>query len=313
MKYTINIAAFGNTHPLPDEIVDKHIKLASSKQLRVILYIFRHLSSAPSALEIAEAVGISEYDVNDALIYWIGAGVLSSAEPQPVPQKAEEPKKARKVLSSTSKPSLRDVGRRAGEDEKFRLLLNLAQEKFGRLLKDNESITLLWLYDDEGMDTSLILMLLEYCISQNKCTLSYIERTAVDWLNNNISTLADADKYITRKTQAKSAWKIVEAAFGIEDRMPSSSELELSELWLLDWGFDKDILRKAYEVCVDTKSKFIMSYVKKILEGWHNQGFKTASDVVLEKPKAKKENKNNMATYDADLIEEILKKGYGNN
>jgi len=68
MKYTINIAAFGNTHPLPDEIVDKHIKLASSKQLRVILYIFRHLSSAPSALEIAEAVGISEYDENDALI-----------------------------------------------------------------------------------------------------------------------------------------------------------------------------------------------------------------------------------------------------
>ena len=26
-----------------------------------------------------------------------------------------------------------------------------------------------------------------------------------------------------------------------------------------------------------------MSYVKKILEGWHNQGFKSASDVVLEK------------------------------
>ena len=311
MEYTINIASFGNTHPLPEIIADNHLKLASHKQLKVILYVFRHLSATPGVSEIAAATEISEYDVEDALFYWIRAGVLVQKDvPNVVSEQKASPKK---VKSAPVKPTLRDVGRRANEDEKFRLLLNLAQEKFGRLLKDNDSITLLWLYDDEGMDISLILMLLEYCISQNKCTISYIERTAADWLNNNITSIADADKYITRKAQAKSAWKIVENAFGIEDRLPSSTELELSELWVLDWGFETDILRAAYEACVDAKSKFIMSYVKKVLEGWHNQGYKTAADIKPKEKDNKSTRQNDMATYDADFIEEILKKGYGNN
>lgn len=315
MDYIINQIVFSNTFSLPAEVADTHLKLATPTQLKVAIYIFRNLSNGIDAAVIAKNLNFNEYDVNDALLYWVQAGVLIQKDAPAAISNINEtlPKSAAKTHPHAIKPNLKDVGRRSAEDEDFSYLLREAQIKFGRLLKDNESITLLWLFDDEGMPVSLILMLLEYCISQNRFNISFIERTAAEWLNNGVLSIADADKYITKKAEAKSAWKIVEAAFGIEDRLPSEKELEASSKWILDWKYDFDILRLAYEKCVDSKSKFIMSYVSKLIENWHNSGYKTKTDVLSgEQSKSKpKSQSNNMATYDTDLIEKMLNEGYG--
>lgn len=213
-------------------------------------------------------------------------------------------------------PTRKDVARRAVDDSRFAFLLQESQVKFGRLLKDNESRVLLWLYEDEGMEVSLILMLLEYAISENKCTISFIQRTAAEWLNNNIVTISDAEEYITALYKKKTAWKIVEAAFGIEDRLPSSKELEYSGKWINEWGFDRNILRLAYEICVDAKSKFSMAYVAKILESWNAAGIKTEAEAkakLLAKQNANNEKNFGHTRQELDLIEQLINKGYGEN
>ena len=170
--------------------------------------------------------------------------------------------------------------------------------------------------EDMGMEVSLILLLIEYALSENKCNLSFIERTAVEWSGNGVTTIAEAEKYVAATYKKKTAWRVVEKAFGIEDRLASSKELENSDKWINAWGFKEDILRLAYEVCVDTKSKFSMQYVSKILDTWHTKGCKTAEDAkaLNEKQNSKKpKNKSDYATYDIDLVEQMLNKGYGEN
>ena len=49
------------------------------------------------------------------------------------------------------------------------------------------------------------------------------------------------------------------------------------------------MLRLAYEKCVDAKSKFIMAYTAKILEGWHASGFKSVEDVAANDNKKAEE------------------------
>ncbi len=315
MDFLVNPSSFTSAFTLPGDIADKHLKLASPTQLKVIIFIFRHLSCAKSAEEIAEALRLAKSEVDDALLYWQRAGILMPKDIQEAPKtEAEVPKKSVKK-AATEMPTRQDVARRAVEDKRFAFLLQESQAKFGRLLKDNESRVLLWLYEDEGMAVSLILMLLEYAMSENKCTLGFIQRTAAEWLDNGITTIADAEKYITNLYKKKTAWKIVEAAFGIEDRLPSNKELEYSQLWINEWKFNRAILKLAYEVCVDAKSKFSMAYTAKILEAWHNSGVKTEADAkekINAKPKVATAHFGHTAEELA-LIEQMINKGYGEN
>ncbi len=317
MEYYVNPASFRSAFTLPGDIADKHLKLASATQLKVIIYFFRHIASNKTADEMAEELRIPKSEIDDALLYWCNAGILVSKNAPEIPQitPEEKPKTTKKPI--TEMPTRRDVIRRAVEDERFAFLLQESQVKFGRLLKDNESRVLLWLYEDEGMDVSLILMLLEYAKKENKCTLGFIQRTAAEWMNKGVTTITAAEKYITEFYKQKNAWKIVRAAFGIDDRIPSSKELENSDKWVNSWGFDRAVLRLAYEQCVDTKSKFSMPYVAKILENWYNGGVKTEKDALIKiqkgNTKVKEESDFGRTKEELDLIEQIINKGYGEN
>ena len=310
MNFSINSAVFQSVFTLPSDVADKHLKLASPLQLRVILYLFRHIADGCDAEKIAQEFKTDIGEIEDALQYWADAGILIKSG-EVAPKKETEPS-AKRVRANIIKPSREEIARRGFENPKIQLLLNEAQMKFGRLLKNSEASTLVWLFDDEGMDISLILMLIEYAVSEDKCNISFIERTALQWLNNGVSSILDAEKFIAEQYIKRTAWKIVESAFGIDDRMPSTKELDLSGLWINEWHFDRKVLRLAYEKCVDAKSKFIMSYTAKILESWHASGYKTVEDIIAAENKAATEN-TDFSTHDLDLIEARLNKGYGEN
>ena len=146
--------------------------------------------------------------------------------------------------------------------------------------------TLVSLYADDALDVSLILTIVEYAISENKKTIGFISKTAEKWIAAGVTTLEDSAKYLEKLSRQKSAWVIVEKAFGIEHRLPSDKELQFSEKWVVEWGFKRDMLKAAYDVCVDAKAKVSMPYIDKILEGWHKNGYKTPDDTKA-KPKTK--------------------------
>ncbi len=315
MAYSINPSVFGNLFTLPADIADKHLKLANEVQLKVILYIFRNSAAAINPNNIALTLRLPLSEVEDALLYWANCGILNG-ETSLEPEKTyEESRPAKRIKAQKVMPTRAEVGRSAAENPAFKNLLDEAQFKFGRLLKVSESSTLLWLLEDQGMDISLILMLFEYAAQENHCNIGFIEKTATSWLDAGIETISDAEKHIKTLYQKRTAWRVVMRAFGLEERQPSEKELEYSNKWINEWGFTPDILKRAYDTCVDTKSKFIMSYTAKILEGWQKFGFKTVGDI--EKGEAEKKSakpkKNNYATYDIDLVEQMLNKGYGEN
>lgn len=204
------------------------------------------------------------------------------------------------------KPSREEVIKRGGESEEIAFLLREAQMKFGRGLRANESSTLVWLHDDEGMNTAVILMLIEFAKSGDRCNIGYIEKTALSWINDGVTTLSEAEEKICQIHAGRSAWKLVSGAMGI-DRRPSDKELITARRWVDEWCFAKDMLRAAYNKCVDSTGKFSMHYINKILEGWHKNGLKTLDDV--ENSDVKKEKKpkdSSFAGYDLSKVEEML-------
>ncbi|MCQ2451431.1 MAG: DnaD domain protein [Clostridia bacterium] len=299
MKYSINPSVFCSSFSFPSSVVDENLKLATASEIKVLLYFFRHFAEGVDIKKCADALGLTEREVEISLNVWCKNGIISKEE-------ATE-KVTKKVTEKNEKPNRIDVAKRGSEDKNFALILREAQMKFARALKSNESTTLLYIYDDLGLDVSVILYLLQYAFNESKLNIRFIEKTAVSWVNEGVETITDAERIVVKQINSSLAWKRCEKCFGIEHRKPSEKELNTCLLWFDEWKLQDEVLVLAYNVCVDTKSKFIFSYCAKILENWHKEGLSDTEDIkaYLDKNNKKQET-NNYAGYDIDLFEKML-------
>ena len=297
MIYSVNPAIFSSTYAIPTEVADKYLKIATHTQLKVLLYFMRNISDGIDSQKISDALRLDINETEDALLFWQQCGILTGATPK------EEPKT---VVVKSTLPSRTDVIKRGLEDKQLMFLLREAQLKFGRNLKQNESQLLVSLYDDHGMDPSVILLLLGYAVREGKCNLTFVKKTATHWLESGVETIMDAENLIAEAAKQNLAWSVVQSAFGIERRNPSTKEAELSNLWVNEWKISTELLKAAYDACVDAKTKLSMPYVAKIIESWHKDGITNPEQISAKKKNVKPQGKNDYAGYDLDLFEKML-------
>ncbi|MGI6269364.1 MAG: DnaD domain protein [Candidatus Howiella sp.] len=310
MEYSVNPAKLSAVFMLPCEVVDKHIKLAGAVQLKVLLFAMRNLAEGVTAAKIADALSLPEVDVADALLYWTESGILirageaaQPAEQVEAPAPAGPPKKAVVAV----KPSREEVIRRGNESEEIAFLLREAQVKFGRGLRAAEMSTLVWLHDDEGMNAAVLLMLIEFAKSVDRCTIGYIERTALDWIEDGVETLAEAEEKICAIYAARSAWGLVQAAAGLDKRRPSKSEEAAALRWVNEWGFGKPMLSAAYDECVNHIGKFNVKYMDKVLSDWHRQNLRTPEEAAAARQQPSgKQQKGDFSAYDLNSFQAFL-------
>ncbi len=304
MGYYLNPAEMMTMFAVPQSVADKHLRLASAEQLKVLLWCLKNLDKQFDITAVCDGLKLDEYTVRDALDHWCERGVLcSTVEVKP---NTEPEKKTKAVRSAVIKPGRDEVARRGLEDPEIAFILRETEQKMGRILRQSESSTLVWLHDDMGLSGSLILMIVGYAVTEGRANIGFIERTAIEWVNDGVSDIVTAEERLVLMRRRKSAWYLVETAMGIEHRSPTKAELEMADKWVNEWNYGHDIIREAYEVCVNTTSKFSVPYIKKIVSEWHKAGVKTVDDIVALSNKkssgAKVDNKNDYS----DFIDSIV-------
>ena len=312
MKYFINPQHMASMHATPIAVCDEHLKIATLLQLRVIIYFSRHQTEGVTPLDAAEFLGADIEEIEDALLFWVQRGVLCTD----TPIAAAPPEKAViKPVSRSEKPSRTDVAKRGLEDENIMHLLRDAQLKFGRNLKDNETRSLVWLYEDLGFPIPVILMLIQYAVSKEKCNIRFIEKTAESWLKDGVESISDVERRIAEEARLELAWSVVNKNFGLERKKPSAKEQTYADLWINTWGYTPEMLKAAYDICIDATSKFSMPYVAAVIEDWHKSGVKTVEDIAGYDEKRKEEKaketeelsrKHGYAGYDLNDLEKII-------
>ena len=295
MNSIINIEVYSSTFSFPSQVIDEYVKLASTVQLKVLLYIFRHSSTEKTAEDIANDLAFEISEVEDAISFWAELGILKGTK------KALKKQETKKAHMQSAKPTREEVARLGAQDENLQFLMREAQAFFARPLRQAETSLLAWLYSAEGMEVSVILMLLQFAVKQGKVNTRFIESTAIQWIDSGVETIEDAENKMREELLCDQCCKLMFSAFGILGRKPTKNEKELALLWVNEWKYDRLILEKAYEICIDTTGKFSMPYIKKIIEKWHKIGVKTVKDITDEKPEANKDNQ--YSSYIKDLEE----------
>ena len=195
----------------------------------------------------------------------------------PAPAAAVDPSVSTPGVSSGRKQELTPERiRELKQNEEIIQILYIAEQYLGKTLSPTESQKLLFFYDGLGLSADLIEYLLEYCVGHNHKSIRYIEKVAIAWAEEGITTVEQAKQSNSRYN--KEYFTILKS-LGITNRNPVETEISLMDTWLKTYGFSMEIIQEACSRTVLQTGQASFQYTDKILAGWKKKEVRTLDDI----------------------------------
>ena len=199
-----------------------------------------------------------------------GNSVISAAVAQPVQTAPQE------TTPVYTKPAYSlDQLREFKEREETSQLLFIAEAYIGKPLTPSEIKTILFFTDVLHFSDDLIDYLLQYCVERGKKDFKYIEKVAVNWAEEGITTPKQAQKFSTRYD--KNVYSIMNSLG--RSTAPTAKELEFINRWTREYGFSTDIILEACERSSLATDRHRFEYAEGILSSWKNAGIHHKADI----------------------------------
>ena len=329
MAVPIKRELWGRVFATPSAIVDDHIRLCSETSLKTLLIILRSEETL-TPHQIADKLGgrIAASDIDDALRYWIDAGVLEKQEERDASNvenlvdralkrhrvkdtPSEDDRDFKVIGKSRMRLSTPEINRMAKNDPNVAFILQESQSVLGKELTPVATDTIVSLYGFYGMPPDIVLMLLQHCVSMGRSSMRHVEKEAASWLEKGIDTHEKAERELISATKRASFEGIIKKAFGIWDRELISKEKKFLQTWEEEYKFDIEIIKIAYERCIELKGTLSFAYINGILKKWHDRGVSSAESAQRETHEGSRETNNNpnkrQASYEISELEQLIR------
>lgn len=310
-----NFVHFNKSVPLPLEFINKYMLSANATYVKVYLYGLAKCYEGEEDITnemIAQALDILETDVSKAWRYWKKAGLVHSEgkgvlvfDPMPAPQTKEAPVNEKETSFKNS--SMKEISKAMGINPKMKETVNLAEQLLKKPLSQREITSLYTFMQEYSMSQEMVLALLEYCVTLDKTSFSYIEKVAQGWNEQGITTLREATKVLNRLTKEMNMVKKCKKIFGLE-REFSQTEKNYISHWVSELSMSEAMIRSAYEKTVSNTGKISMPYMNSILKSWFEKGIKTVSQIAEKESVPVKKEKGKNSGYQLDDMAALERK-----
>ena len=280
--------------------IDEYMKDANNAQIKVFLYLIRMMGAkkAPSISDIADMFNYPEKDIIRALKFWekkmllrveydeqknpVAIHFLNTPKQKPdevlalsksierVPELKAEP------VSLYAKPEYSADDLRAFKAaEETPQLLFVVEKYLGKTLSAADIKSIFFFTDVLNFSGDLIDYLVQYCVERGKKDFRYIEKVAINWAEEGIST---------PKMAARAAHKYDKTVYDVmkalgKNAAPTKGEANYILRWVNDLGFSSDIIHLACERTVMATDSHRFEYCNKILESWRAAGVHNKADI----------------------------------
>lgn len=154
-------------------------------------------------------------------------------------------------------------------------LLFIAESYMSRPLTPAEIKSILFFTDVLHFSDDLIDYLIQYCVDRGKKDFKYIEKVAVRWAEEGVSTPKQAQRCSTRYD--KNVYAIMNELG--KNGSPTTKELEYITRWTREYGFTTDIIFEACERTVMATDKHRFEYAESILSSWKQANVHRKADI----------------------------------
>ncbi len=194
-------------------------------------------------------------------------------------------------------------------------LLFIAESYIGKPLTPSEMKSILFFTDTLHFSDDLIDYLLQYCVDRGKKDFKYIEKVAINWAEEGITTPKQAQRAASRYD--KNVYAIMNELG--KNGSPTPKELAYINRWTKEYGFSTEIIFEACERTVMATDRHRFEYAEGILSSWkrenvhHKADIRRIDDMYQKRRQSAKQpstsNKFNQFTqnhYDFDKLEKEL-------
>lgn len=322
MEFKANCGVWGTMFGVPCIVADNFLKLATGEQIKVLLYLLRASGRTVSTEEIVSNTGVTAEQAEEAVLFWQQVNVLSSENninvPKSimttnVPQQTNTVSVEETLLVNTTplprrKENLRptEISDIMNESPAIAELFKAAESILGHINNTMQN-SLIWMTNYLGLKAEVILVLLIYCVNNEKTNVAYIEKIAINWSEKDINTLETAQEEIERLTKSNDYISIIMKMFEMK-RRPTTKQLEIIEKWRAA-GYSNELIHYAYEKAVENTGKLSFEYIDKVLISWKENGFKSNDDVKRAESEYRKRIKSNSEsndTFDAEKYNFVI-------
>lgn len=291
--------------------IDHFMPEANGEFVKIYLYLLRIISQAPASFSlssVADKFCCTERDIVRALKYWekeelcslvfdseenltqiaflpvggpsadqsqdpsasLESAATAANDPQPsLPEKESLPsQETERTLSA-------DRVRELTENEEVVQILYIAEQYLGRTLPPSDINKLLYFYDVLHFSGDLIDYLVEYCVSKGSRSMRYIEKVALAWASEKITTVAQAKNETNLHNKN---YFIILKALGLKNN-PVDSQIAYMNSWLKELGFSLELICEACRRTVLQTGQPSFQYADKILHDWHKKAVHSLNDI----------------------------------
>ena len=282
-----------NSTSVPNCFIEKFMPKAAGEFVKIYIYILKCLEENCCELSISRIADVfndTEKDIIRALKYWDKKGLLTLTfegdilVSLKVNHLEDDEKAERKIVKEDEGEKLpvraREYSKKELEDfskkEDIPLLLYSIEKYLGRPLSNSDCSRVIFFYEDLGFGADLIEYLFEYCVSRGHKNIRYIEKTALGWKEQGITSVKAAKK--AADIYSDNCYKVMKA-FGLTGRNPSKAETDYVNRWVLSWGFDMALILDACERTIKATHQPSFEYADSILRRWKQAGIDTPEKV----------------------------------
>ncbi len=155
-------------------------------------------------------------------------------------------------------------------------LVYMADTYFGKPLSATDLNTIFYFHDQLHFSVELIEFLIEYCVTNDKRNMRYIETVAIAWYEKHITTVEEAKQQI--QAHNKNYYAVMRA-LGIKNRSPIPSEEEMIKKWIQTYNFELPIILEACKRTIQKIHQPNFAYADKILSSWYTSKVTTLDDI----------------------------------
>ena len=313
MTYSLNFGEWNKVFAIPNSVVDKYLSKLNEVQLKTLICLFRFGCENIDCQKISSIINVEIDKVTDALSFLCKCGIVKDLENKVNITEDfgiindENNTEQKRTTIRYSHPSTGYVTERFETSKDIEYITKEAEVILGRPLSSVDGKVLVSLHDSYGLPADVIIMLLQYTMSVGKGNTLYIDKMGQSWAKNGVDTLGKAENKIKELERENINWKKFENIIGIYHREPTATEREAIMRWIDLWGYGNDMIKEAYERCVDKNGKYVLKYMDSIIKRWHTQGVVTLEQALLEnkmhKEKARKSSALPKASYSIEEYE----------
>ena len=306
--------------------IDEYMQDANDAQIKIYLFLLRMMSAnlPTSVSALADKFNHTESDVIRSLKYWEKKGLISleydasqnltgiHMEDIVAQNQRNYGRRKSDTVAKPEKPVLAPVFHEqaiqpvkstpVAHTSDVSNLLFIAEQYFGRPLTQTEMKTIYYIHDDLSFSDDLLDYLMQYCVDNHKKDFRYMEKVAINWNQQGITTPKQARAEIYKHD---SDFIAIMKALGMENS-PTEKEINFILKWRGELGFSMDIILEACDRTVMAVQKGRLKYCDAILRKWHSEKVKTREDIArldadFTADLAKKRSKASVSSIDTKL------------